>query len=105
MSCPCYNDEAIRSCEFVENIYKPMAYYGFRDIHFANNLAIGSHAEFQQCNWRIGVWTEGPGWRIMALKQCSTEDEATQWESPLGWNIADALTRSIEKLYKLKSRK
>jgi hypothetical protein len=83
---------------FIQNLYKQMALYGFADIHYVNHSPVGSILDRDYPRrWRIGVWT-GPDRTIMALKQCATEEEALVWETPLGWDIADALNLAIERL-------
>jgi hypothetical protein len=80
-----------------------MAFYGFADIHYVNHSVVGSLLEGDYPRkWRVGVWT-GPDRTIMALKQCATEEEALAWESPLGWDMADALDLAIQRLKRLRS--
>lgn len=104
-SCACYSPEAVSPCVFVDNMYKPMAYYGFGDIQYVNQSAVGTNLDsnIRPPSWRVGVWNIFGENRILALKQCISEDDAIQWESPLGWDIADALTKAIEKLVWLRA--
>ena len=105
-SCACYSPDAVTPCPFVKNLYKPLAYYGFGDIQYVNQSAVGTHLDGDDISpprWRVGVWNTFGESRIMALKQCVTEEEALIWESPLGWDMADALTKAIEKLVRLRS--
>ena len=98
-SCPCYSPDAMKPCPFVENLYKLMAYYGFNAIQYCNTYAIGTHLPDMPDGkrWRVGVWS-GTHRNIMALKFCETDDEALVWESPLGWDISDAVEAAIIKL-------
>ena len=99
MACSCYNPDSIKPCDFIDNLYKPMAFYGFNAIQFCNGYAVGTHLPdyVDGKRWRVGVWS-GPNRTIMALKYCATEEEALQWESPLGWDISDALDAAIQRL-------
>ena len=97
-SCVCNFPKSAAPCPFIQNLYKQMALYGFADIHYTNHSPVGSILDRDYPRrWRIGVWT-GPERSILALKQCQTEEEALMWESPLGWDIADALNLAIERL-------
>lgn len=79
-----------------------MAFYGFNAIQFCNMYPVGtllaSYVDGKR--WRVGVWT-GPDKNIMALKQCLTKEESLLWESPLGWDIPDALEAAIQRLANL----
>ena len=98
-SCACNMPGTMEPCEFTRTLYKQMAYYGFNAIQFCNGYAIGTLlADYVDGKrWRVGVWT-GPDRNIMALKHCETEEEALAWESPLGWDIPEALEAAILRL-------
>ena len=86
-------------CEFNNNLYKEMAFYGFNAIQYCNGYAVGTELPDYPDGkrWRVGVWS-GPNRSIMTLKFCDTEEEALAWESPLGWDIPDALEAAIQRL-------
>jgi hypothetical protein len=95
----------MNTCPFVENLYKSMAYYGFNAIQYCNGYAIGTILPDMPTGkrWRVGVWS-GPNRTIMSLKFCDTEEEALALESPLGWDIADALEAAILRLGALRTQ-
>ena len=96
--CACQTPAQTPPGSFIQDLYKQMALYGFADIQYVNHSAVGTvlNDDYPQ-RWRVGVWT-GTARKIMALKQCLTDEEALTWESPFGWDIADALAAAIEKL-------
>jgi hypothetical protein len=91
--------------EFVRDLYKTMAYYGFSDIWYSNPWPIGSSpTEDIPCyRWHVGVWT-GPHRDMLCLKQCLTNDEAHAWISPAGEDIQDAIKKAIARLKELRDR-